>query len=832
MLCRPFIGRREELAYLHELRRGAASSKGGLVSVVGDAGLGKSRLIGEFCNALTYARYRIARAACTEFAGQPYGPVLDVLARLEGERRELEPAASQREQIQSMVARIAALAARSALVVVIEDVHWADTATLDFLAQLAPKLRAMRAMAIVSFRPEALHPEHPASAALHKVAREQAGRIDLAPLAGAELQTFVREALAEVSLTDEARRRIARAGEGNPFFTEELLKSAVAESATRKRGTRFAVPPTIADTLLERLKPFDEQERHVIGQAAVIGRAFHLDLLATTLGVDAETLLPVLRRARDVQLIEELGPMAFRFRHGLTREAIYGNYLASEVRPLHRTVALTLERTPEATSSTELLAYHFWAAGDAERSVRYNELAGDAASRVFAHEDAIAFYERAIASEIVDRMTYASILEKIAERRIALTWTEQAQATFAAAADVFRDCGAHEREAECRVHAAILAYTTNKPHPTRALEAMLTRLDDAEYLARSRVHLGIAWLAATFGFPTRAAQHIAHVDARAVAEAPDIGLRVHNVAAWVAMTVGDYGGFRREHAAWLTAAEASASPRAALSALVNGAMCYSFFARHDEALRYIDRALARAHDARNESAEESCHAFAVLCHLARGDLERAKAALEHVSPASENHVNFTFGSAWGTLAGAYTDDARVIATWFDGFDAAGPRTMEVECGAGFSEVLVRRGRRDEAARLLHRVLPDCEMVRGNIDTLLAVARYGLPADRSRARTYLERGAAAPVELPERAALALFDAIESRRAGRDEEAVAHASVAAAGFRRLEMPLLEAAALEAAGAVDDALALYRRCGASYDVRRLGGDAAGVTEFAADE
>ncbi len=109
---------------------------------------------------------------------------------------------------------------------------------------------------------------------------------------------------------------------------------------------------------------------------------------------------------------------------------------------------------------------------------------------------------------------------------------------------------------------ALIAYILGMPAPTASLEEMLERVDSDEYLARSRIHLGLAWLAATFGFPTRATNHLEQVDPRALASAADIGLRFHNVATWVAMTIGDVGRFRSEQAAWIAAAAASGSVRA------------------------------------------------------------------------------------------------------------------------------------------------------------------------------------------------------------------------------------------------------------------------------
>ena len=807
------------MSYLHERRLDAGASRGGFVFVAANAGLGKSRLIREFCTSRASSRWRIGRGACTEFPGRPYGPLLDVLAKFDADGAALAPAASRKEQIDALAARFAALATRKALLVVVEDVHWADVATLDMLVDLSARLYNMRMLVIASYRPGALHPGSPLADAVAKIARDPStGVIELAPLAGFELRTFIDEALGGTTLPDAMRRAVARAGEGNPFFTEELLKSAV-ERNDGEDGTRIgALPLTIRTTLLERFHAFEPDARRVIANASVIGRTFHLDLLASTVGRDAHDLLPALRHARDVQIVEELAPKLFRFRHGLTRDAIYGDYLASELQPLHRTVAVALESAADRDRSIEQLAYHWWASGDAERSSHYNAVAGDAASRVHAHEDAIAFYERALEAGAIDPLVRGSLLEKMAERRIALTWSEDARATYAAAADVYRDAEAYEREAGCRVHAAILAYTIALPEPTASLKAMLERLDATEYLARSRVHLGLAWLAATFGFPTEAAAHLGCVDARAREAVADIGLRTHNVAAWVAMTIGELAEFRRHHAAWVAAARASGSTRLLTTAHLNGAMCFSFFGMHEEAFENIDTALRIARETRNPYLEENGHAIAALCYLMRGRLRDVRASIAHVPASTENHINFTFATAWGTIAAAHLDDRGMIEKWFDGLEAPGMRKLEIECGAGLAELLVRRGRHDEAAALLHRVLPECEMMRGNVPTLLAVGRYGNPEDRRRARVYLERASDGDVELPERPALQLFDAIDHLRDSRVAEATTLAREAAEGFRRLEMPLFEAAAREVSGEIDVARALYRDCGASHDVRRL--------------
>jgi predicted ATPase/DNA-binding CsgD family transcriptional regulator len=817
VICRAFVGRRDELAYLKERRLEAGASRGGLVFVAGDAGLGKSRLIDEFCRSLAYSRWRITRGPCREFGGRPYGPILDALSTIDGGAARLTPAESKRQYFDAVVDRFAAIAARKALVVAIEDLHWADTATLDLLAYLGSKIDRMRILVLASFRPDDLHSDHPASAAIEKVGRSaHAGRIDLTGLQGLELQTFIDEALAGFPLDRERRRAIALAGEGNPFFTEELLKNAVQEVLER-RAHRAEVPHSVRSTLLERLRPFEEKEREIITQAAIIGRTFSLDLLASVVQAKPEHLLPALRRARDFQLIEELEPDVFRFRHGLTRDAICSSFLRTELRPLHRRIALTLESASKGDRSVEALAYHSWAAGDDERSVRYNELAGDEARKVYAHENAVEFYRRALEVKDLDPLQRGGVLEKIANIRLVQSMAEEGLATYRAAADAFAQADAYEREAACRVREAMTAYTMQLVDTSAPLERMLERLDEREVVARARLHLGIAWISSGMRFPSRARAHLALVDPRAETVATDIRVRYHNVAACVATDLGDVEEFRREYLAWRDAAHAHGAGAIA-GVYFNSAKFLASFGLHDEARENIERALRAAREFKSRHAEECAHATAALCYVLSGDLKAARSALNAVPTTTDNRVNLTFARAAGTTVGTYLGDENLLRTWFDGSDDGLESVTEIECGYGFAEVLARRGRLTEAQALLHRVLPDCELVRGQVLTLLAIARYGAADDRRRAREYLARAAERSDSL-ERAALALFDALCGDEVD-PQRAKALASEAAAGFRRFRTPLLEAAALETAGDAEAALTIYRRCGATYHVERLAG------------
>ena len=211
VLCRPFIGRREELAYLHERRIEAAASHGAFVLVAGDAGIGKSRLIGEFSASLAYTRWRFATGACPEFGSRPYGPILEALARVDDRPFALGAAASKHEQAEAIVARFRDIAERRALVVVVDDLHWADAATLEFLAYFGERTQNARILTIASLRAAEVEIDRRAAALVAKIVRvARAARIEVPPLHGTELRAFIDGALDEIELPDYTRRAVAR----------------------------------------------------------------------------------------------------------------------------------------------------------------------------------------------------------------------------------------------------------------------------------------------------------------------------------------------------------------------------------------------------------------------------------------------------------------------------------------------------------------------------------------------------------------------------------------------------------------------------------------------
>jgi predicted ATPase len=164
----------------------------------------------------------------------------------------------------------------------------------------------------------------------------------------------------------------------------------------------LSLPPRAEElrgVLHERLRPLRAHHRLLLMHAAAIGRRFDADVLAELVGRTPAQIRTALRRACSLQVLELVDRKrgSFQFRHALTRDAIYDELVAAQLRPLHREIGAALERLANVRhASLEELAYHWWAAGDLKRGCRYNEEAGDLASAVHAEADALKHYGRAL----------------------------------------------------------------------------------------------------------------------------------------------------------------------------------------------------------------------------------------------------------------------------------------------------------------------------------------------------------------------------------------------------------------------------------------------------
>ena len=416
----PFVGRQRETAALEELRERAAAGEGQAVGIAAEAGAGKSRLVYEFRRRLWERPVLFLAGRCISYAsGVPYLPILymlrnewgigetddaatvaakvaaslrragmdaeeslpyllQLLGLREGTERlaELSPQALQARTFRILRQLILNSGHGELVVVEIEDLHWIDKTSEDFLAFLVEGLVASRMLLLVTYRSGYRPPW---------IEKSYATQVTLSRLTSQESQAVVRSVLRRAEPAETLVDAVLSKAEGNPFFLEELARSLLEHPDV-------LVPDTIQGVLMARIDRLPEEHKRLLQTASVLGREFSLQLL-TRMWEPAEELTPLLADLKRWEFFYE-EPTAeeprYLFKHALTQEAVYQTLLKSRRQSLHATAGEAFERlyAGRLEDVYDKLAYHCSEAGDAEKAVRYLLLfAGQAAAR-YAHSEA------------------------------------------------------------------------------------------------------------------------------------------------------------------------------------------------------------------------------------------------------------------------------------------------------------------------------------------------------------------------------------------------------------------------------------------------------------
>ncbi|HKA50969.1 MAG TPA: AAA family ATPase [Candidatus Dormibacteraeota bacterium] len=433
-----FVGRLEELAELEAALGRAEAGHATTVLVGGEAGIGKTRLVRQFAGIAAGRGARVLSGACIELLEStlPYAPLVEALrtlatdlaaeeldrvlgtarpelARLVPSLAEAEAqgpglrsaAGAQSVLFEHVLCVLERLGERSPVVLVFEDLHWADPSTRDLLMFLARNLRRGSVLLIGTYRLDDLHRRHPLRPVLGELERGGHIRpIQVRPLTTVEMRELlsaILDRLPEPALVDRVQAR----SQGNAFFAEELLTAAT--------GQGDEMPDTLRDLLIRRVDRLSEGAQVVVRVAAVAGRVHH-DLLAEVARLPETDLLNALREAVERQvLVVEPPSETYAFRHSLVPEAILDDLLPGERTRLHAAVAAVLERRPElaaggAESAAGELARHWQASHDLPRALPAAVAAGLDASRTFGFAEALGHFERALT--IWDRVPGATEL--------------------------------------------------------------------------------------------------------------------------------------------------------------------------------------------------------------------------------------------------------------------------------------------------------------------------------------------------------------------------------------------------------------------------------------
>jgi tetratricopeptide (TPR) repeat protein len=396
--------------------RQAAAGRGGTVLLAGDAGIGKTRLVTELGARARAAGAQPLVGRCIDLVGVevPYLPVAEalrpLLARedvrgLLGSAHELrwllpgtvlgeEPARqrdgaarSQLGLLEELLALLGTVAATTPLVLVLEDLHWADRSTLDLVAVLAHNLGEQRVLLLGTYRGDELPRDHRLRRLVTGLLRAGAAtRLELGPLDRQELEALLLDrggARLEPALTEAILSR----SEGNPFFAEELLAAAGQDGVDLPRVRR--------DLLLQRVAQLDPKTHDILRVAAAAGRDVPYPLLRSVVDVPEGELRQALRGAVDHGvLVGDQAAGTFRFRPALLAEAIYGTVLPGEREELHARLAAELARSPRRVAAE--LAQHWAAAGRAPEALVASVAAAREAEAVFGLAEALRHLERAL----------------------------------------------------------------------------------------------------------------------------------------------------------------------------------------------------------------------------------------------------------------------------------------------------------------------------------------------------------------------------------------------------------------------------------------------------
>jgi DNA-binding CsgD family transcriptional regulator/tetratricopeptide (TPR) repeat protein len=417
----PLLERESQLAALTSYAEEARDLEGRMVLVSGEAGIGKSALLERLADDLPDAHWWWG--ACDGLTiPRALGPLFDVAAQAGGKLRSLCDAGAERDLLfDALLESISS--AGDLRVLVVEDVHWADEATLDMLRHLGRRVRNTHALVLVTFRDDSLAAGHPLRLALGDLATQRSTRrMSLGPLSRSAVAI-----LAEGTRHEPGE--LHRLTGGSPFFLSEVLA-----------GGSEAIPVSASEAVLARAAALDEDARSALDCAALIGNRFEPALLLEATGASA----PVLDALMDRGLVVADGTR-LRFRHEIGRQAVAAALAPHRAVDLHRTVLAVLTRT--GCDDDDRLAFHADGAGLSSRVLDHAPRAGRTASGLASHVEAAAQFERAVRHAAdVDPGTRAALYDELADELALIDEWEDAARAREHAVDLWHEVGDPLRE--------------------------------------------------------------------------------------------------------------------------------------------------------------------------------------------------------------------------------------------------------------------------------------------------------------------------------------------------------------------------------------------------
>jgi class 3 adenylate cyclase len=448
-LCPVLIRRDDELGVLEDALLAARRGESRFVVLAGEAGIGKTRLSRELVREARELGCAVLSGGASDAeVSLPYLPFVEAIGNyldeqdLDALREALGPALGELGQLfptlagdrtpepspdpgqaklrlfESIVSLLSLPARDRTLLLVIEDVHWADASTRELLDYLARRLTVLPSLIVVTYRSDELHRKHPLMPTLQGWRRSGvADVVELEPLSSDGIGEMLAAILGPEDVDPELHELMLERTEGNPFVLEELLREVVESSASgdgidRNAVGRTRLPESVRHAILLRVQRLGDDRADVLEAAAALGRSFDHGMLLQVSGQPESTVHDALEAATGQQLIEEDPglPGRYSWRHALTQEAIYGEIVTPRRQAIHSRAAEAL-RDDESTRSVDL-AGHLLGAGRFEEAVPICLRAAEDAESTLAFGEAVSILERVL-PYVTDPLEKARVLCRI-----------------------------------------------------------------------------------------------------------------------------------------------------------------------------------------------------------------------------------------------------------------------------------------------------------------------------------------------------------------------------------------------------------------------------------
>ncbi len=439
-----FVGRKNSMAALMEPYEKVKSGSGQVVGMVGEAGVGKSRLLLEFRNRLPQGEFSYLEGRCIHFGGSmAYLPILDILRSYfeikQGDREfvikkkmeekildldeklkgvlppfeellslkvddegfiNLEPKEKREKTFEALRDLIIRVSQEKPLVLAVEDLHWVDKTSEEFLDYLIGWLATTHILFVLLYRPEYTH-QWGSKSYYTKIGLDQLGTTSSTGL--------VKAILEEGDVAPELKQLILNRAAGNPLFMEEFTHTLLENGSIQRKDNQYVlsrsasdiqVPDTIQGIIAARMDRLEQNLKQTMQVASVIGRDFAFRILQTITGM-REELKSYLLNLQGLEFIYEkrLFPeLEYIFKHALTQEVAYNSLLAKRRKEIHEKIGIAIEEIyPERLEEFyEMLAYHYSKSNDSEKAYQYLRLAGEKTTKTHSTWEAFRFYKEAI----------------------------------------------------------------------------------------------------------------------------------------------------------------------------------------------------------------------------------------------------------------------------------------------------------------------------------------------------------------------------------------------------------------------------------------------------